>query len=205
MKITRQGQLVWQLGGKDPKDPKKFFSVLGGSWMVNHGHQLLPNGRFLFFTNGTLVAPVSEVREYQLDTAAMTATPVWSYRPSNLASPVLGDAQRLANGNTLVTISRTGVIHEVDPAGKLVMTLQVTSSVTRSSARRSTVRRRAEAGGRRAGPAVGEQSEGPEGKTHAERTLCTLSDARLPFGATRMTMSMKIDVTRRCDRCAVLE
>jgi hypothetical protein len=125
VKLTRRGQLVWQLGGKAPKDPEKYFSVRGDDWVVNHGHQLLPDGRFLFFTNGSVLAPVSEVREYQLDTAAMTATPTWSYRPSNLASPVLGDAQRLANGNTLVTISRTGVIHEVDPAGKVVMTLQV--------------------------------------------------------------------------------
>ena len=125
VKITRQGQLIWQLGGKDPKDPTKYFSVLGESWLVNHGHQLLPNGRFVFFTNGTVVAPVSEAREYQLDTTTMTATPVWNYRPTNMASPVLGDVQRLANGNTLVTISRTGTIHEVDPAGKVVMTLKV--------------------------------------------------------------------------------
>jgi len=124
VKITRRGQLVWQFGGTDPKDPERYFSVLGEPWMVNHGHQLLPNGRFLFFTNGTLTAPTSEVREYQLDPMAMTATPVWRYRPTNLASPVLGDVQRLANGNTLVTISRNGVIHEVDPAGKVVMTLQ---------------------------------------------------------------------------------
>jgi hypothetical protein len=124
VKLTRQGQLVWQLGGKDPKDPKKYFSVLGDGWVVNHGHQLLPDGRFLFFTNGALLAPISEVREYQLDTAAMTATPIRIYQPSS-ASPVLGDAQRLANGNTLVTVSRTGVIQEVDPTGKLVMTLQV--------------------------------------------------------------------------------
>jgi hypothetical protein len=125
VKLTRRGQLVWQLGGKDPKDPNRYFTVVGSSWMVNHGHELLPNGHFLFFTNGTLVAPASEVREYELDTTAMIATPVWSYRPANMVSPVLGDVQRLANGNTLVTVSRTGVIQEVDPAGKVVMALQV--------------------------------------------------------------------------------
>jgi len=40
---------------------------------------------------------------------------------------VLGDVERLSNGNTLVTFSRAGTIHEVDSTGKLVMSIQANS------------------------------------------------------------------------------
>jgi hypothetical protein len=123
VKLARRGELVWQLGGTDPKDPGKFFTADGGDWTANHGHQLLPTGNFLFFANGTLLGGKSMVREYRLDTAAWTATEVWRYNADGLDSSVLGDVQRLPNGNTLVTFSRAGVMQEVAPDGQVVMTL----------------------------------------------------------------------------------
>ena len=126
VKITRQGQLVWQFGGTNPKDTTKFFMPSGGTWMVNHGHQLLPNGNFLFFNNGAMTGGTSMAREYKLDTATKTATSVWTYQASGANSPVLGDVIRLPNGNTLVTFSQGGQIHEVDSTGKLVMSLKTT-------------------------------------------------------------------------------
>jgi hypothetical protein len=42
-------------------------------------------------------------------------------------SNVLGDVQRLPNGNLLVTFSTSGQIHEIDRAGKLVMKLTASS------------------------------------------------------------------------------
>jgi hypothetical protein len=54
----------------------------------------------------------------------MSATQVMSYKSSsNTHSDSMGDVQRLANGNTLVTFSNTGLIHEVDSSGKVVQTL----------------------------------------------------------------------------------
>jgi hypothetical protein len=94
---------------------------------VNHGHQLLPSGNFLFFNNGSIatgVAGLSNAREYQLDMATMKATLVWSYTAEKINSMVLGDVQRLPNGNTLVTFSSMGAIHEVAPNGQLVMSLK---------------------------------------------------------------------------------
>jgi Arylsulfotransferase (ASST) len=114
VKLSRAGALIWQFGGKNPKDPSKFFSGVP-TWSINHGHQLLTDGTFLFFNNGA-----NEAWEYQLDTSNMTATSNWHYTASGATSQVLGDVQRLPNGNILVTFSTSGQIHEVDPSGKLV-------------------------------------------------------------------------------------
>jgi hypothetical protein len=127
VKITRAGALIWQFGGTNPKDPSKFFTVAGGTWQINHGHQLLDDGHFLFFNNGPPGGP-SIAREYQLDTTTWTASSVWTYQVSGVTSTVLGDAQRLPNGNTLVTFSTSGQIQEVDPAGNVVMTVKPSSS-----------------------------------------------------------------------------
>jgi hypothetical protein len=62
----------------------------------------------------------SEAWQYALDTTRMTATATWHYTASGATSSVLGDVQRLPNGNNLVTFSISGQIHEVDPTGKLV-------------------------------------------------------------------------------------
>lgn len=108
IKVTRTGELVWQFGGQNPVDASKYIS--GGSWQVNHGHHLLDNGNLLIFNNST--AGMSPVIEYALDTQGMSATEVWRYTGGS--SNVLGDVQRLENGNTLVTYSVSGVIQEVN-------------------------------------------------------------------------------------------
>jgi hypothetical protein len=48
---------------------------------------------------------------------------VWSYSSEHF-SGTLGDVQRLPNGNTLVTYSNQGLMHEVNSAGKLVQSIQ---------------------------------------------------------------------------------
>ncbi len=80
VKITRKGQLLWQFGGTSPKDPTKFFSG-SASWQVNHGHQLLADGTFLFFNNGA--GGSSTMRVFKLDTTAMTATSSYMYTPAS--------------------------------------------------------------------------------------------------------------------------
>lgn len=116
VKFKRSGELEWQFGGVDPKG-----LWLPGEWLVNHGHHLLENGHFVFFNNGRGV-PASPVLEFALDPSAGTATQVWSYT-SDKASGTLGDVQRLPNGNTFITYSNPGVMHEVDPKGNLVQTI----------------------------------------------------------------------------------
>lgn len=121
IKLTRTGQLVWQFGGQNPVDQSKFIS--GGSWSVNHGHHLLDNGNLIVFSNGN--GGQSPVIEFALDTQSMTATEVWRYTGGT--SNVLGDVQRLDNGNTFVTYSVSGVIQEVN--GQSVLQSYTTDSL----------------------------------------------------------------------------
>jgi hypothetical protein len=119
VKVTRQGELVWQFGGSNP-----IGNAFTGftPWQVNHGHHVLQNGNFLFFNNGQGSANSAAV-EYALDTTTWTATEVWRHQVSGLGSGTLGDAERLPNGNTLVTYSGAGVINEVSPSHDIVMSL----------------------------------------------------------------------------------
>lgn len=119
VKVSRAGQLVWQFGGSNPVG--EFIS--GGSWQVNHGHHLLDDGTMLIFNNGQ-GGGSSPVIGYQLNAdSSKTATEVFRYSP-NVNSPVLGDVQRLPNGNTLVTYSTAGIIHEVQGENNLVQVFQ---------------------------------------------------------------------------------
>jgi hypothetical protein len=72
----------------------------------------------------------SKAIEIQLDQTAKTATKLWEYQPTNptINNAIMGDVQRLANGNTLVTFSTQGVIHEVDASGALVQSLSFGTS-----------------------------------------------------------------------------
>ena len=117
VKVTRQGDVVWVLGGSTSD-----FTGDGATWQAQHGHHVLGDDRFLFFSNGPFQGP-SQVIEVTLDLQTMTATRVWQY-VSGERSIIFGDVERLANGNTLVTYSSFGVLHEVSPTGELVQELQ---------------------------------------------------------------------------------
>ncbi len=114
VKFDRQGKLLWQFGGNNPVAGAKHIQ---GSWNVNHGHHLLPDGTFLFFNNEG--GNPSPIKEYSLNESAGTANLVWEYS-GNGGSATLGDVQRLANGNTVITYSNGGTVIEVDP-GKNVL------------------------------------------------------------------------------------
>jgi len=128
VKITRAGEVQWQLGGSNPLGPH-----IQQTWSVNHGHHLLPNGNFLFFNNngdgggmgGPGSANASPAKELALDLDGLTATEVWRYDPEPArGSGSLGDVQRLENGNTLITYSNASWIYEVDADGATVQTYQ---------------------------------------------------------------------------------
>ena len=127
IKFKRNGTLVWQLGGSNPLG--KSFTLVGlEQWMVNHGHHLTADGHFLFFNNvGTTDAKdMPRALEVLLDETNNTATKTWEFQSSGLAT-ALGDAERLPNGNALVTNSLSGLIQEVDRSGKVVQSFKYTS------------------------------------------------------------------------------
>jgi hypothetical protein len=122
VKVTRSGDVLWVLGG----DASTFTSGNGLQWIGGqgggqHGHHILAPDRMLMFANG-MVGSSSMVYELVLDEQAGTALRVWEYDGGEQTS-VLGDVQRLPNGNTLVTYTSAGTIHEVDPDRNLVQSL----------------------------------------------------------------------------------
>ena len=125
VKVSKTGDIHWQFGGNNPLGPH-----IQESWNVNHGHHLLANGNFLFFNNngrgGVGSAAQSPVWEFSMNVDGLSATELWHY-VSNNNSAALGDVQRLYNGNTLITYSISGVVHEVDEGGQLVRSFQTES------------------------------------------------------------------------------
>lgn len=113
VKMTRTGELLWQLGGHDPLGD--YYHAV---WAVNHGHHVLDNGHFLVFSNGN-PGERALIIEYDLDEPHWQATRVWEY-PDGGTSATLGDVQRLAGGNTLVTYSNAGTMIEISPTGNVV-------------------------------------------------------------------------------------
>jgi hypothetical protein len=119
VKLTRSGKVLWQFlagcpGGLGTK-------CASGSLTSNHGHHLLDDGRFLFINSRMSPAPVYEYRLTE-SPSALSASQIWSY-PSGPTTEILGDVQRLPNGNTLITYSIDGEMREVSPAGEVVQTI----------------------------------------------------------------------------------
>ncbi len=126
VKFKRTGELIWQLGGTNPLGAS--FTLVGiDPWKVNHGHHLTPDGHFLFFNNGPGLGSSATIFDLLLDEAAGTATLTWEYQTDAAVSAFLGDAERLPDGNALVTYSMSGLIEEVDPSGTVVQSWKSTT------------------------------------------------------------------------------
>lgn len=113
VKVSATGEPQWQLGGSCEDAPAGARCV-PQDWLVTHGHHLLEDGTFVAFNND-LPMEAPHVFEFQLDASAnsFTATLVKEYT-GTAKSPILGDVQRLPNGNTLVTYSSEGRVVELD-------------------------------------------------------------------------------------------
>jgi len=103
------GRILWKLGPP----------VLA----QQHAPTVLPNGHILIFDNGTHRAdhpvPFSRVIEVEPSTKEI----VWTYqerRVIDFFSPYISNAQRLANGNTLIFEGIHGRLFEVTSGGEVV-------------------------------------------------------------------------------------
>lgn len=103
------GQIIWRLGRE----------VLA----QQHFPHELPNGNLLIFDNGAhrqnTALNYSRVIEVDRQTQAI----VWEYSdnpPQNFFSPYISGAQRLPNGNTLITEGCFGRLFEVTSEGEVV-------------------------------------------------------------------------------------
>lgn len=99
----KSGEIVWKMGPP--------------ALSVQHAPTPLPNGHLLIFDNGLHAS--SRVIEVQPSTKEIT----WKYQepvPTNFFSTRIGNAQRLANGNTLINEGVFGRFFEVTPEGETV-------------------------------------------------------------------------------------
>ncbi len=119
------GEILWRFGVGDGGD----FTLLDGGWFYKcHDPEFLPGNRILLYDNGNdrPGGDSSRAVEYEIDPATMTATEVWQYDgPPAWYTPNWGDADRLDNGNTLITAgARNGLLQsrvfEVTPGGTVV-------------------------------------------------------------------------------------
>ena len=122
------GDIQWRFGG--PNCVNNDFEISGDpldGFSHQHDATVLDNGNILVFDNGNLRDdPVSRVVEYAVDEEAMTAELVWSYDDGRY-TPIMGSAERLANGNTLIGWGQPHdpAITEVTPDGEQVFAVSV--------------------------------------------------------------------------------
>ncbi|MBD3349033.1 MAG: hypothetical protein GF400_07540 [Candidatus Eisenbacteria bacterium] len=92
--------------------------ISSGMWLAQHDPRFLPNGNILLFDNKGYGGK-SKVLEFD----PVTYDVAWSYwgtERNPFFSKMCGAAQRLPNGNTLITESDYGRAFEVTPGGEIV-------------------------------------------------------------------------------------
>ena len=99
------------------------FTWKWGSGIISHQHHptYLDNGNVLLLDNGSHRRGLSHSRVVEVDPS--TSEIVWQYqgRPTvSFFTHFTGGAQRLPNGNTLITEGQQGRLFEVTPAGEIV-------------------------------------------------------------------------------------
>jgi len=124
IKICQPGDILFSvrnldlIGFLDPATKKVRWRWGPGELDLPHAPTLLDNGNILIFDNGT---HRGYSRVIELD--PRTGKIVWEHQgkpPDSFFSPSRGFAQRLPNGNTLITDSDHGRAFEVTPGGKMV-------------------------------------------------------------------------------------
>jgi hypothetical protein len=133
--IGRDGKIVWQLGPdfRKSEELRKIGQIIG----QHHAHFIpkgLPGaGNVLVFDNGgasgygfdTPIAPdgtgaLARATSRVLEINPVTLDLVWSYAAAGFFSTNISGAQRLPNGNTLITAGAPGRMFEVTRDGDIV-------------------------------------------------------------------------------------
>lgn len=123
----KTGEIKWVLNGGSDND----FTGDGATWSgPEHNFHMIGPDHLVLFNNVVgmgVMAPSgasSLAIELKLDEAGKKATKMWTYTPTKaIQNVVMGDAQRMPNGNTIVAFSTQGIVHEVDSAGMLIRSI----------------------------------------------------------------------------------
>ena len=127
--VTRGGLIMMSLRttsgviGVDPASGGVAWRIGHPTVAQQHSPVEVAGGRILIFDNGNLRPGVTSPHSRVIEVDPVTQTVTWEYadplRPSFFA-PYMGSADRLENGNTLVTESSFGRLFEVTPGGETV-------------------------------------------------------------------------------------
>lgn len=129
-KINRTtGNIIWRLGGKKNEfvfsnDPLRFS--------YQHGIRRLTNGNIILYDNGNYHTPQqSRAVEYTLDEQQKIVTKVWEYKNTPVIyGYAMGFAQRLENGNTLISWGATNpTLTEVRSDGSKALQISLPQNV----------------------------------------------------------------------------
>jgi hypothetical protein len=124
VKVARDTKkVVWLMSSQNASKA----TVTGINWKNEHGFHIIDPKHLLFFNNNTGPNSTAIEAELSISSGKGTATQLWSY-PSTVTVQYMGDAQRLSNGNTLVTFSSAGEIREVGPSGTVLQTIKIGGS-----------------------------------------------------------------------------
>ncbi len=129
-KISRNtGDIIWRMGGK-----KNEFQFPNDLFRFSHQHGIrrLMNGNIILFDNGNYHTPqVSRAVEYLIDETNKIATMVWEYKNTPaIYGNAMGFAQRLENGNTLISWGSTNpTLTEVKPDGSKALEISFSNGV----------------------------------------------------------------------------
>ena len=122
IKIHREtGEIIWTLG--DSGD----FTISPTDARFRNQHSVSATGenRYLLFDNRGGIF-YSRSTELEIDPVNMTATRIFTFDDGQeTLTPVVGNALRLANGNTLTCFAQKGLIKESDPDGNEVWSLDL--------------------------------------------------------------------------------
>lgn len=154
------GDVIWRLGGRH--SDFTFVDDPDYGPCAQHSASMLPNGDVLLFDNGSgalgqsaaacvdhtdplgpgIARLHTRIAEYHLDTAAHTATLVWSYAPvisdPDPRSPFAffaGSARRLGNGDTLINWAdeRAMLATEIGPDSTLLWEVRTPDTGTHAT------------------------------------------------------------------------
>jgi hypothetical protein len=133
--VSRAGKVVWQLGPDATASPEtKALGQIIGQHNVTMIPQGLPGaGDLLLFDNGgaagygdpSPISPGGDTIYQRAGSRVLEIDPVklelvWSYAAPNFYSFNISGAQRLPNGDTLITEGTQGRVFEITPKGEIV-------------------------------------------------------------------------------------
>jgi hypothetical protein len=126
-KVDRKtGATIWVLNGGSPSGVMSTFTgdlYKGGE----HGFQVISVNDILLFNNNSGGSGGSQALELMLDPTAKTSKKIFSYQASPAINvSVLGDVERLPNGNTIIDFGTGTKIQEFEKNGTLLQQISAT-------------------------------------------------------------------------------